>query len=1364
MALRNQLGELYVKVIADVSSAIADSEKLLDAYVKQTEGLKKQGEAAKKVHEDIAKRAKINVKDRDRILRDRKLDKVISKEKLKEIDKEIKAREKAAKKVDILLDRHRVYNDLVQKHLANKLIKFRDFSGRIDEQDAATFNRYQQEKLANYESFLKRAGNEHSRFVTRLDQRDMTASTIENMRRGFEKGVITGAKWHKDENQIQRVARGIGMAAGSLRKMKDDSQMALSAFQTFQRVGYALQSALGVLGGTIGSLGGGLLALVGVAGQAAYSLIAVGSAFASMGAGMIAAKIALGGVGQAVTQMLDPQKKLQGALRNTRRELRNLRFDAEESALSQEEAAINLEKAREELARVQDLPPDSRVRRETELQFQQAELNYRRAKARNKEAREDLKKGPAGSGTVDPLAALTKSQKDFAKYLVTLKPLMDQLKEAAASGFLPILQTSIQTLVDKAFPTLESGLNTLGTAMGNASKSFADAFTTPENLELLQEFFKNSKPIIEAFGRVLGNVLGGVLGTLKAAQPLTDRFTKWVEKSSESFENWGKGSGLRDFLNLAGDVAASLGSVFKTVFGGLKNVLDATFPGGDVNAGAGGILLQWLQKLADGFKAFTGSSEFAGWLQVATANATTAVSSIGTLLKPLFDIASMPEIGEFWTVLRGAAEPIKKLLEDGAKAAPEFAAMLVSVINLFAQFSDSGALEGFFNTLNQMATIISEYILKPLKPVLDFIGRIHGVFLAIGLAIIVFKSVFMVLAGITKTVFLTVGKTAAVMNSVAARVYATATQFDTLRRSGLGAGGAVKQLAAEIYSMNRAAVATREQSKMLQMAKDAGMAKKQVKELRDKIDEVIIAQQKLGFKGRFDNKFIMNEAVGMMGPPINPKTGKPYGKNTKTAQVYREELQQRTQAVAGGDGYQPKYARNRMMTGARAASGVGGAALMLGSMGSTGGSALTTGLGMASMVSSFLPGPLGLISSAVLGIGSAISSGFDAAAQAEKDRKSKIEAQKLEVIAKEATIKVEKERKFSAEALGYMESAGLSKGQAAAAVIRENAQAKALVSQYGVTGTTTADGKEVSAVDVVAGFRTALGESGYTSAIAKDTKSSNKMIEAMISLSKTMPGADPSALAAVVASAFKKSGMSGLEAIIKDKNVVYTDTAGNQQYGTAEEANAQKIRTANMKGANEALTLIAPKLQSLSEAFTLGSKGGIGKPVVKGSNMAAVSDSVVEKLNEAGFDWSNVSEGREGSYNVKQLKAEMDRQKAAMDKKVSELTNLSSTGIYAGGSALNPMGSGARGTSDIFTRGQSNLFKPPGVSAAVAAAPTGPTGKVGDEINVNDPNTKGLLPVLTKLANATPNVMVVNVKNKSELDALYRKLGLPSVT
>jgi hypothetical protein len=66
----------------------------------------------------------------------------------------------------------------------------------------------------------------------------------------------------------------------------------------------------------------------------------------------------------------------------------------------------------------------------------------------------------------------------------------------------------------------------------------------------------------------------------------------------------------------------------------------------------------------------------------------------------------------------------------------------------------------------------------------------------------------------------------------------------------------------------------------------------------------------------------------------------------------------------------------------------------------------------------------------------------------------------------------------------------------------------------------------------------------------------------------------------------------------------------------------------------------------------------------------------------------------------------------------------------------------------------------PGASAG-AGAPAGPKGTTGDPLTVSDPEVRVLGSAISKLANATPNVLVVNVKNKSELDALYRKLGLP---
>ena len=524
--LRNQLAEIYVKVVADTKAADKSLKDKLDGIKDQMSGLQDLYDKSAKAQEKLSKLSEEQAKKQSkRILKEFGLAKLIDEDRVKRLKEFQKRYEDLEKRRVEEAKKNARKIERVEQYIQNKLIKFRDYAGKLDDEELKRTDARNVQKAASYESFLKRASSEHSRYAARLDQRDMTTNMIENLRRGFEKGVLISNKWHRDENTMQRVARGIEVAGTAFHKIRGPAQMAATKFQTMQRVAYALQAVIGSIAGSIGSLVAGLMALIGVLGQASFALIAIGSSFASIGAGAIAAKIALGGVGQAVSGLLDQQNSYNRSLRDAKRAFRDLRFEVEEAALSEEEAAINLERAREELARVQDLPPDTRARREVELQFQQAELSYRRAKARSKDAREDLKKGPLGGrGVQDPLAKLTASQKVFARYLASLKPQLDTLKEAAASGFLPILQQAISVLVAKALPTLTIGLNTLGTAMGNAAKSFSDAFTTPENLELLRDFFEASKPLIETFGRAAGNVFGGILGVLKAAQPLTDRF------------------------------------------------------------------------------------------------------------------------------------------------------------------------------------------------------------------------------------------------------------------------------------------------------------------------------------------------------------------------------------------------------------------------------------------------------------------------------------------------------------------------------------------------------------------------------------------------------------------------------------------------------------------------------------------------------------------------------------------------------------------------------------------------------------------------------------------------------------------------
>ena len=588
---------------------------------------------------------------------------------------------------------------------------------------------------------IQKAGPGLNRFGDYMSFADRAASSLSRrLKSGFSTGYAAAVA--RGENSFIQLGNALEVAGAGFKKIDNESTMALKKFQSLQRRAYSLQSALGALGGGIGDLAGGFLALVGVASQAAFSLVAIGSAISSVVAGFIVTGFATKGVGAALGQLSNSQGNYNRTLRETRRELRDLRFDLEETVLSEQEAAIELEKARTQLAMAQDLPPDNMVRREAELAFQRADLNYRKTKARLKDVQDEIKRGGRSTerlAAADPFRNLTKSQIAFTKYLFSIKPLLATLKEAASSSFLPPLTEGIQTLVSGLLPSLQRGFRLLGAAMGDAAKSFANIITRPENVKLLDEFFKGSVPTLQAMGRVAGNTFAGILGLLKAAQPLTDRFVNWLERVSKSFEETVKSPGYQQFLTLAGDVAASLGKVIGTFSDGIGNLMRATFAPG----GAGYVLIDWLQGIAQGFKDFTGSADFPKWLKDSTTNATVMLSVVGDFLGIFLDLAAAPQTREFFQILSKSIPDITKIFMDGIKAAPAFAGLIVSIVEMFALLSDSGALNSFFTTLKVIVDMFNT-LLKPMKPFLDFIGTIHGFFLAISLSIGILGTGFMI--------------------------------------------------------------------------------------------------------------------------------------------------------------------------------------------------------------------------------------------------------------------------------------------------------------------------------------------------------------------------------------------------------------------------------------------------------------------------------------------------------------------------------------------------------------------------------------------------------------------------------------------
>ena len=619
------------------------------------------------------------------------------------------------------------------------------------------------------------------------------------------------------------------------------------AFASLQRTGMTLQTTLSVLVSGLGSVITAAVSLGASFAAAIPSVAALGAALVSVGVGAITAKLALGGVGAALSKYLKAQKtgakdttaaqdrvddayrrfgevvesnkeaileankeiaestkdaeeaqrEYNLALEEANETLQQLGFDAEDAALAERKAALELEKARETLQRAQDLPPNSRARKEAELAYAEAELNLRKAKDRNgdlakeqdrlaktgpegveavieasqrladanqkvldaedaknkkiidgarkeadakreiERAERDLKKAQEG-GIDDPLEGLNEFQKDFVKFLATLKPKIDEIKKAASEAFLPKLTTAIQLLADKAFPIITTGVGQVGDALGNASIEIAKAITESGNLKDLATLFENAATNIEIIGRIIGNVWGIFLSAAKAAQPVTEKFLKYLDGATKKYEEYldtpEGAKALEDFFTTAGEVAAEIGQVFKEAFGALGVIIKA-----NVGPGTGGqFLLDWLEGSLKAFKEFgktvEGQQELKEFFLNSSKNAASALGAVGAFFKEILKAGADPNVGKAFDILKGGADAFGNILTKSNAAGPALAELTVNVIKIIDLLTDSGQMKTFFDTLNVAATIVRKILENDVvQAIAKVLGPITGFLLAFGL-------------------------------------------------------------------------------------------------------------------------------------------------------------------------------------------------------------------------------------------------------------------------------------------------------------------------------------------------------------------------------------------------------------------------------------------------------------------------------------------------------------------------------------------------------------------------------------------------------------------------------------------------------
>jgi hypothetical protein len=526
-----------------------------------------------------------------------------------------------------------------------------------------------------------------------------------------------------------------GQTASQLADLYPEAVRAAESFTSLARRGYVLQAALGAVLGSLAAVVGGLGALIGAAGGAAASLVAVAGAVVTLGVGVKIASFAMKGISQAVSQATQ-------ANGGYSKSLKQMKFDLEEAALSITRAELNLEKAREGLARVADLAPNNRLRREAELAVREAELALRKAK--------DAEKNPdPGAGGADPFAGLTPAQKQFAQFLTGLQPKFEALREAAAKGFLPLLEEQIKKLINGGlFEVLERRFFDVAEGAGKAVENFTDIFLSGDNLKDFDEVLRDISINLPKIGNIFGDVFGSFLSILESADPLTRRFIDFLEKKSGEFAKFldvKQATGqLTSFFDKAGDLGAMFSKIFGNIFGGFGSLISANF-----GPGSGGYtLLEWLDKATSGWRTLDLVSQ-QKYFKGAADNFMAMGDAIGGAIESIIKQGSNPAIKQFWDNLDQGSAAFDTIIRNSIEAAPALGDFLRVMTEITALLTDTNTVETFFETLTFFAQGARE-VLEFLKPLLDFAGPFFAAFSAIKLV----QGVFTILALTMKGFFI----------------------------------------------------------------------------------------------------------------------------------------------------------------------------------------------------------------------------------------------------------------------------------------------------------------------------------------------------------------------------------------------------------------------------------------------------------------------------------------------------------------------------------------------------------------------------------------------------------------------------------
>jgi len=553
-----------------------------------------------------------------------------------------------------------------------------------------------------------------------------------------------------------------------------DSIAAKERFSSLTRVGYVLAPVLTGLSGIIGLLGTGIISLASTIGATLIpAMLVLGQAATALGQAMLTLKLAFSGVGKAIQAgtkakkggasaakglekaekaleraqralgeayedaakrkkdaddaLLESEEALAKARKQAIEDLQQLGFESEDAAIAEQKAALELEKAREELARVSDLPPNSRARKEAELAFAQADLNYRRAIDRNNDLKTEeaknaelAKKGPEAlidgqEGVVEALKTVaeakqrvTDTEKENARAILAAtearddaRDTVDELKNGAGAAdayadALSDLSKEARAFVEYMVTTFIPSLKELKEAAGR--ELFPRLEEALETLRI--KLFPALIPLLEETGKVLGDVAKNIADVITQSDNL-ERLENIWKSNDKVIKNLGDALGeLIEVLLILTEAFSPLTEEFTKFLGdkikgykefletekGMKQLADRTKIARDTLADLGAVFGNTFRGLNNLFWANVGPG-----------------SGGQIFLDYLKDVTKRFE--ELETI---DGKPVKQFFADAAVNGTLLLDLIGNILGGFITLADNKGLGIFLGQLNEVVDIFQE--------------------------------------------------------------------------------------------------------------------------------------------------------------------------------------------------------------------------------------------------------------------------------------------------------------------------------------------------------------------------------------------------------------------------------------------------------------------------------------------------------------------------------------------------------------------------------------------------------------------------------------------------------------------------------